>query len=186
MNPQPEMTQIIHSDLSLIISALEFAAKKHRDQRRKDHAASPYINHPITLVNILVTEAFIHNPDVLASALLHDTIEDTDTTADEIALHFGKKIASIVLEVTDDTTLTRDERKARQIERAHTLSPEAHLVKLADKIANLRDLCKSPPIHWSQERKLDYCDWAKKVVNNIPSPHPVLHKLFIEATLPFK
>lgn len=164
--------------LNLIVLALDFAAKKHRDQRRKDHAASPYINHPIALVKVLVTEAQITNEVVLVSALLHDTVEDTDTTFDEIEHHFGPAIASIVREVTDDTSLPRLERKAQQILHASHLSKEATLVKLADKISNLRDLIAALPLHWSLKRKRDYCEWAKKVVSHIQNPHPTLLALF--------
>lgn len=163
---------------SLIIKAFDFAAKKHRDQRRKDQAASPYINHPISLANILANEAGITDKNVIAAAALHDTIEDTDTTAEEIEHHFGSKIRSIVEEVTDDKNLSRAERKALQIEHAPHLSKEAAMVKIADKISNLRDLNHSPPLNWTPERRKDYCEWANKVVENIRSPHPKLMAIF--------
>ncbi len=166
------------SHLQDLVKALDFAARKHRDQRRKDHAASPYINHPIALVNILVNEAGIDDSNVIIAALLHDTIEDTDTTPEEIEHHFGKKIRSIVEEVTDDRQLSRAERKALQIKHASHLSHEAALVKLADKIANLQDLKCAPPLTWSCERKQDYREWAQKVVANISNPHPKLLALF--------
>ncbi len=167
------------NSLSLIVKAFDFAAKKHRDQRRKDHAASPYINHPISLVSILVNEAGISDENVIAAAVLHDTIEDTDTTPEEIERHFGPKIRSIVEEVTDNRSLPRAERKALQIQHAPHLSKEAAMVKLADKIANLRDLHCSPPLNWTCERKKDYCEWAKKVVANIRDPHPELMAIFL-------
>lgn len=169
--------------MELVISALNFAAKKHRDQRRKDHAASPYINHPISLADILVNEAGISDESVIAAAILHDTIEDTDTTPDEIERHFGAKIRSIVEEVTDDMKLPREERKALQIRHASALSNEAALIKLADKIANLRDLNKTPPLKWSDERKQDYRLWAQQVISNIQDPDPRLLALFNEAVL---
>jgi len=174
------------NNLTLVVSALDFAAKKHRDQRRKDHAASPYINHPITLVKILVAEAQITDTAVIASAILHDTVEDTDTTFEEIEEHFGTQIASIVREVTDDTRLPRAERKAQQIKHAPFLSREAALVKFADKIANLRDLLCAPPIHWSLDRKWDYCEWAETVVGNISEPNTTLKSLFQETVRQFK
>jgi guanosine-3',5'-bis(diphosphate) 3'-pyrophosphohydrolase len=166
------------NSLKNIVSALDFAARKHRDQRRKDHAASPYINHPISLVSILVIEAGISDPNVIVAAILHDTIEDTDTTPEEIERHFGQKIKTIVEEVTDDRSLSRDVRKELQVKHASHLSTEAALVKLADKIANLRDLQCSPPLNWSCERKQDYFDWAEKVVKNINDPHPRLMEIF--------
>lgn len=168
--------------MDLIATALDFSAKKHRDQRRKDHAASPYINHPILLFKILAAEAKITDEVVLISALLHDTVEDTDTTFEEIERHFGSAIASVVKEVTDDMSLPRLKRKEQQVQHAPHLSKEAALVKFADKIANLRDLICAPPLHWSLERKTQYCEWAIQVIQNISHPHPQLLALF-EATV---
>jgi len=164
--------------LPLFVHALEFASRKHSTQRRKDPAASPYINHPIVLVSILAIEAGIGDPDVLCAALLHDTIEDTETTREELEQHFGVTIARIVEEVTDDKDLEKQQRKRLQIEHAHALSPAAGLVKLADKIANLRDVADCPPAHWDLERRQEYFDWAKAVVDGIPNVPPVLRKLF--------
>src|SRR4051794_38560648 len=99
------------TDLALVLKAAEFAAEKHRMQRRKDVDASPYINHPLALANILISEGHVEDPDVLVAALLHDTVEDTDTTTDELEQEFGKRIAEIVAEVTDDKSLPKEERK---------------------------------------------------------------------------
>ncbi len=148
---------------SIVLRAAAFAAHKHRDQRRKDAAASPYINHPITVARILVEEGGVSDPIVLAAALLHDTIEDTDTTFEELCSEFDDAVASIVLEVTDDKTLPKQRRKDLQVEHAPHLSREAKLVKLADKIANLRDLVHAPP-DWPAQRKREYFDWAATVV----------------------
>ncbi len=164
--------------LSLISKALYFAAYKHRNQRRKDQAASPYINHPILLMSILADEAKICDPNVLIGALLHDTVEDTDTTPAEIEKLFGKIVRQIVEEVTDDRGLPRSERKALQIAHAPNLSTEAAMIKIADKIANLRDMNVSPPVHWSEERKKDYLLWATEVVSRIKNPHPKLLVIF--------
>lgn len=131
--------------MNKILAAIAFAADKHRNQRRKDAAASPYINHPIALANVLVNEAGIDDERVLIAAILHDTVEDTETTAQELVRHFGQEIADIVLEVTDDKSLLKAERKQQQIDHAPTISRRAKLVKLADKICNLRDLANSPP-----------------------------------------
>ncbi len=169
------------ASLPLLIHALEFASRKHSTQRRKDAEASPYINHPIALVSILAVEAGIHEPDVLCAALLHDTIEDTDTSCDELEQNFGGVIAGIVSEVTDDKNHEKDRRKRLQIEHAHTLSRAAGLVKLADKIANLRDVAGSPPANWPLARRQEYFDWAKDVVDGIRDVPLVLRKLFEEA-----
>jgi guanosine-3',5'-bis(diphosphate) 3'-pyrophosphohydrolase len=164
-----------------LITALAFAADKHRNQRRKDADASPYINHPIALANLLLNEAGVEDQRVLVAAILHDTIEDTDTTEQELVKHFGKDIADIVLEVTDDKALPKAERKRLQIEHAAHISRRAKLVKLADKICNLRDITASPPADWSPQRKLEYFDWAKSVVDRLRGVHPGLEHLFDKA-----
>lgn len=161
-----------------IINAISFAAEKHKNQRRKDFEASPYINHPIALANILVSEAGVVDVKVLVAAILHDTVEDTETTSKELAKRFGDEIAAIVLEVTDDKSLPIAERKRLQIEHAPTISRRAKLVKLADKIANLRDMATNPPADWSLERRQDYFEWAKAVVDGLRGCHPTLEHLF--------
>jgi GTP diphosphokinase / guanosine-3',5'-bis(diphosphate) 3'-diphosphatase len=161
-----------------ILEALQFAALKHRDQRRKDLEASPYINHPIALANILWREGGVTDASVICAALLHDTIEDTQTTAAELRRHFGAKVAGIVLEVTDDKKLDKAVRKRLQIEHAPHLSRAAKLVKLADKISNVRDMNASAPAHWPLRRRREYFDWAKKVVDGLRGVHPRLEKLF--------
>ncbi len=164
--------------LAEFIKAVAFAAEKHRHQRRKDAAASPYINHPIGLANVLCHEGGITDVDVLCAAVLHDTIEDTETTAAELEAEFGPRIASVVLEVTDDTTLRRAERKQRQIDHAPHISYQAKLVKLADKICNLRDVLGAPPTGWRAERKREYFEWAKNVIDGLRGAHPVLEAVF--------
>jgi guanosine-3',5'-bis(diphosphate) 3'-pyrophosphohydrolase len=153
-----------NDDVGLFLRAVSFAAEKHKNQRRKDADATPYINHPIALANVLKQEGGIDDVAVLAAAILHDTIEDTETTADELRAQFGDEITGIVLEVTDDKSLPKAERKRLQIEHAAHASPKAKLVKLADKICNLRDIASNPPADWSEERKREYFEWAAKVV----------------------
>jgi GTP diphosphokinase / guanosine-3',5'-bis(diphosphate) 3'-diphosphatase len=161
-----------------VIKAVAFAAEKHRRQRRKDADASPYINHPIALANVLANEGGVEDPTILCAAVLHDTIEDTETTAAELKDLFGQTVTSIVLEVTDDKSLDKHVRKQRQIEHAPHISPEAKLVKLADKICNLRDILASPPADWSAERKQDYFDWAAQVVAGMRGINPRLESVF--------
>ena len=167
--------------MNRLLSAIAFAAHKHRDQRRKDLVASPYINHPIGLANVLANEAGIEDERILIAAILHDTIEDTETTEQELIRDFGKEVADIVMEVTDDKTLSKAERKQLQIEHAATISRRAKVVKLADKICNLRDIANSPPPDWSLVRKQAYFDWAKSVVDALRGVHPALEHLFDEA-----
>lgn len=169
------------SDLALVLRALAFAAHKHRDQRRKDVDASPYINHPITLANVLSHEAGISDAEVICAALLHDTIEDTDTTPEELEQAFGKTIAAIVMEVTDDKNLPKAVRKQLQIDHASTVSNQAKLVKLADKISNLRDVAVNPPANWPLQRQQEYFDWAKQVIDQLRGVNPVLERLFDQA-----
>jgi GTP diphosphokinase / guanosine-3',5'-bis(diphosphate) 3'-diphosphatase len=162
--------------METVLRAAMFAAEKHRTQRRKD-IDTPFINHPLQLAYILV-QADIEDPVVLAAALLHDTIEDTNTTHDELEIVFGHEIANIVSECTDDKSLGKLERKQAQIDHAATISPKAKLVKLADKIANVSDIDGAPPAGWSLERKREYFDWAKKVVDQIRGTNPVLEARF--------
>ena len=167
--------------MNRLIAAMAFAAYKHRDQRRKDAAASPYINHPINLADVLANEGGIDDERVLIAAILHDTIEDTETTEQELVREFGTEVASIVREVSDDTTLPPDERKRLQVEHAASLSRRAKLVKLADKIANIRDVASNPPADWQLERRQRYFDWAKAVVDGLRGVHPALEHVFDEA-----
>ena len=169
------------SDLTLLLKALAFAAHKHRDQRRKDAGASPYINHPIALADVLVNEGGVSDIEVLCAALLHDTLEDTDTRQEELVNAFGSRVARVVAEVTDDKSLSSPERKRLQIEHAPKLSPEAKLVKLADKICNLRDIVERPPAKWDVQRRREYFDWAKRVVSGVRGVHPRLEATFDEA-----
>jgi guanosine-3',5'-bis(diphosphate) 3'-pyrophosphohydrolase len=167
--------------LVLIVDALSFAAERHRGQRRKDMAATPYINHPIALMRVLTLEGGVEDPVVLCAALLHDTIEDTGTRPEEIAARFGQEIAAVVLEVTDDKRLPKAERKRLQVEHAGQASAPARLVKLADKICNLRDVAENPPAHWDLARCQAYFDWALQVVAQIRGTHERLEALFDEA-----
>ncbi len=167
-----------HSMPAMLIGALSFAADKHRNQRRKDNEASPYINHPIMLAKILAVEGGVEEGTVLCAALLHDTIEDTETSYNELAEQFGYEIADVVREVTDDKALPKAERKQLQIEHAPHLSQAAKLVKLADKIANLRDVADHPPSKWPLERRREYFDWAKRVVDGLRGAHARLEAAF--------
>ena len=168
----------MQGELALLLRALAFAAHKHRDQRRKDAEASPYINHPIALADVLVNEGGVDDPMALCAAVLHDTIEDTETTCEELQERFGKEIADVVMEVTDDKNLGKAERKALQVAHAHKLSKRAKLVKLADKISNLRDIASNPPATWPLERKQEYYEWAKRVIDGLRGAHAGLERIF--------
>jgi GTP diphosphokinase / guanosine-3',5'-bis(diphosphate) 3'-diphosphatase len=168
-------------NVGLVIRAVEFAAQKHRMQRRKDSDASPYINHPIALMHVLCIDGGVSDPVILAAAALHDTIEDTETAEEELRTTFGEEIAQIVVEMTDDKSLPKEERKLSQIEHAHRMSREGALVKLADKICNLRDMAVNPPLGWSLDRQVEYFDWAKAVVDELPQVSAALRAKFVSA-----
>ena len=166
------------NNLTLILKAMHFAADKHRGQSRKDANNTPYINHPIALANLLTNHAGISDVNVITAAILHDTVEDTDATVDDIEELFGKTVRDIVIEVTDDKSLPSPERKRLQIEHAGEISHEAKLVKLADKISNLQDILTSPPVKWSLERKREYFDWSKAVIDQLRGTNSKLEALF--------
>lgn len=168
-------------DPLLLLKAADFAAYKHRHQRRKCVDSLPYVNHPLAVARILSDIGGIRDLEVLAAAILHDTIEDTDTTPDELNREFGARICAMVLEVSDDTSQPRATRKQHQVEHAGQLSEGAALIKLADKIANVRDMAESPPANWGLERRLGYLSWAEKVVLNCPPVNPALQQEFMHA-----
>ena len=162
----------------LLLKAIDFAAKKHRHQRRKDPEASPYINHPIDLANVLVQEARVMDTTVLIAAILHDTLEDTETTPAELAAAFGNEVRDIVIEVTDNKKLKKRKRKELQVKHGPHLTRKAQLVKLADKICNLRDVAANPPARWPLKRQIEYFDWAKSVIDAMRGTHVRLEALF--------
>jgi GTP diphosphokinase / guanosine-3',5'-bis(diphosphate) 3'-diphosphatase len=167
--------------LSLILRSMKFAATKHRVQRRKDREASPYVNHRIEVAELLHTVGEVSDVPTLVAALLHDTIEDTKTSSHEIRSLFGEEVVSLVLEVTDDKSLPKEERKRLQIETAHKKSTGAKQIKLADKICNVRDVTNTPPHEWSLDRRAEYLDWTQQVVAGLRGANPALERLYDEA-----
>jgi guanosine-3',5'-bis(diphosphate) 3'-pyrophosphohydrolase len=165
---------------TLILKAAHFAAEKHRDQRRKDKHASPYIIHPISVALAITQIGGVDDPEILAAALLHDTLEDTETTPEELEAEFGKKVCEYVLDVSDDKTLPKDERKSRQIEHAKQISKGAALIKLGDKISNVTDVINNPPEDWDINRRKEYLDWAEKVIENCPKVNDRMENKFKE------
>ena len=165
----------------IVIRAAHFAAEKHRHQRRKDVEKSPYINHPLAVAHVLGLEAGVTDRDVLAAAILHDTVEDTDATLDEIEAEFGSRVATLVDEVSDDKSLPKETRKELQVQHAADVSDDAKLLKIADKICNVRDLTASAPAEWSQDRVREYVDWSERVVANCKGVNDRLDRLHDEA-----
>jgi guanosine-3',5'-bis(diphosphate) 3'-pyrophosphohydrolase len=171
-------SEAMNQDLPLIVRAASYAAHKHREQRRKGRNDLPYINHPLELAEVLCVEGGVTDPVVLAGALLHDTIEDTETTYRELRVLFGARIADVVLEVTDTKFLSKELRKRLQVIRSSRVSAEAAQIKIADKICNLRSILSSPPGGWSLERIQTYFDWAHEVIAKVRYAHPALAKRF--------
>jgi guanosine-3',5'-bis(diphosphate) 3'-pyrophosphohydrolase len=164
----------------LLLKAVHFASIKHSAQRRKGKDHSPYINHPIRVAVTLWDRGGVREQDVLLAALLHDTLEDTQTSYQELAREFGVPVANIVREVSDDKSKPKSVRKALQIEHAPHLSREAKLVKLGDKICNVEDIIGDPPDDWPASRRSEYLDWAEKVVRGLKGVHPTLENAFME------
>lgn len=161
-----------------LLKAAEYAAEMHRDQRRKGVEASPYINHPIQVASIIANVGKVSDVTVLAAALLHDTIEDTEATGNALEERFGGNIRQLVEEVTDDKTLPKAERKRLQIEHTAHMSDGAKLIKIADKTCNVRDIGSKPPDDWSIERRREYFDWAVKVVAGCRGVNAAMEELF--------
>lgn len=173
------MTMTIMTGTARLLEAASFAADRHRDQRRKDVDATPYINHPLDVARIL-GEAGVTDVEVLMAAILHDTIEDTKTTPDELTERFGARVCGLVLEVTDDKSLDKLERKRLQVLKAPCASTDAKMIKLGDKISNLRDL-KTPPVGWSEARVGAYIQFAEMVAGGCVGVNPALDRMFEEA-----
>ena len=166
MNPVIQLTRAYH-----------FAAQKHVDQRRKGEAAEPYVNH-LAEVADLVARATGGEVDIVVAAILHDTVEDTATTFEELRTEFGPQVAELVAEVTDDKSLPKETRKALQVEHAAKASWGAQVIKLADKTSNLRTLAVSPPAGWSREQRDEYVAWAHRVVDGCRSANAWLAAQF--------
>jgi len=170
---------------SLLLAAIKFASDKHVSQRRKGCENIPYINHVIKVAYILQETGKETNPQVLAAAVLHDVIEDTNTTEEELSGLFGNLVASLVKEVTDDMTLTYDDRKRFQIKKAPFLTNDVKKIKIADKIANIHDILNCP-LSWSNRRKRMYVDWSEKVIEGCRGVNQLLDKSFDEIVLKAK
>jgi (p)ppGpp synthase/HD superfamily hydrolase len=167
-------------DLALLLHAATFAAERHREQRRKGGGASPYINHPLEVAHLLASIGGVLDATVLAAAILHDTVEDTKTTAGELEAEFGPGVRRLVEEVTDDKSLPKEERKRRQVEHAPSLSPGAKQIKLADKIMNVGDVVAEPPDGWTLDRRKEYLLWAERVVAGCRGANEALERRFDE------
>ena len=166
------------NNLNKLLQAASFAAQKHTNQKRKGSNQEPYINHPLEVANLLANVGEVDDLDVLTAAILHDTIEDTGVTKDELARLFGETVSGYVAEVTDDKSLPKAERKRLQIEHAPHLSHGAKLVKLGDKISNITDVTNNPPADWDLKRRQEYVDWGVAVVAGLRGANAELESYF--------
>lgn len=170
MTPSPELNQILE--------AVIFAAIKHQGQVRKDESSSPYVTHPLMVAQTLWEVGGVRDKHTLIAAILHDTLEDTKTTSEEVSECFGEEVLAIVLEVTDDKSLEKMERKRLQVIHAPDLSKAAKIIKLGDKLVNCLDILYSPPKDWSLERRREYIQWGADVVAKIRGVNPALETAF--------
>ena len=172
------MSETAGSDLALLLRAASFSADRHRHQSRKGDDPPPYFNHPIEAASILANDGGISDVTTLVAALLHDTVEDTSASSEELERDFGPEVRRLVEEVTDDKSLEKLERKRLQIEHTPTLSTAAKQIKLGDKICNTRDVVENPPSDWSLQRRRDYLDWAERVVAGCRGTNAGLERYF--------
>jgi (p)ppGpp synthase/HD superfamily hydrolase len=168
------------SESAQLLTALQFAARKHRGQHRKDVERTPYINHLIDVATLLAVQGKVTDLPTLIAAFLHDTVEDTGTTPEELQVEFGADVRALVLEVTDDKQLPKGERKRLQVEHAPALSSKAKLIKLGDMIANAGDVAAAAPRDWSLERRREYLDWTEAVVRGCRGTNPGLESYYDE------
>ena len=164
--------------IEAVLSAAHFAAERHAGQKRKGAAAEPYVNHLIEVAHLVSRATTEPDVNVVIAAFLHDAIEDVGVTAAELKERFGADVAALVLEVTDDKSLPKAERKRLQIEHGPKLSARAQTIKLADKISNLRSMLSSPPADWDSQRRREYFAWAKAVVDALTAPNVALKAEF--------
>jgi guanosine-3',5'-bis(diphosphate) 3'-pyrophosphohydrolase len=166
------------SDIALLLRATDFAAYRHRRQVRKGSEGVPYVSHPVAVAELIARVGRVTDIVTLVAAILHDTIEDTETTAEEIAEQFGAEVRDVVLELTDDKSLPKEERKRLQIVHAPKSSKRAKIVKLSDKIVNVRDVTRDPPPDWSVDRRREYLDWSEQVIAGCRGVNAALERCF--------
>lgn len=169
------------ADIVLLAHAADYAARQHIGQRRKGERAEPYINHLTEVAALLADATGGGDVTLLAGGLLHDTLEDTDATYEDLKQRFGPEVAALVAEVTDDKSLPKEERKRLQIDKTPSKSRRAKLLKIADKTSNLRSMVSSPPKGWTSERLRDYVDWAEQVVRSCRGLNATLDAAFDKA-----
>ncbi len=170
----------MQSPVRLVSEAAEFAARRHSGMARKGRGDEPYINHLAEVANLLSQATAGEDAELVAAGWLHDTIEDTKTSHDELARRFGLRVANLVTEVTDDMSLSKSERRRKQAEDAPKKSAGAKLIKIADKISNIRARTLAEPSREEREDLADYLDFSAKVVTGCRGTNAVLDRIFDE------
>jgi guanosine-3',5'-bis(diphosphate) 3'-pyrophosphohydrolase len=168
------------SGLRLVSEAADFAARRHSGQQRKGRGNESYLNHLAEVANLLSMATEGTDAELVAAGWLHDTVEDTQTTRQELARTFGERVAALVVEVTDDMTLPKRERRQKQIVDAPRKSPGAKLIKIADKISNIRARIVPQPNPDERDDLIEYVTWAEKVVAGCRGVNAVLDRMFDE------
>ncbi len=166
------------SSVQRILAAARFAAEQHAPQKRKGELGEPYVNHLLEVAELIAASSEVLDAELIMAGFLHDTVEDTTVTLQELENLFGSDVAGLVAEVTDDKTLSKETRKQLQVQNAPKKSERAQTLKLADKISNLRSILASPPVGWSLERKQQYFEWARQVVSRLTAPNRFLKAEF--------
>jgi len=166
------------SGLRLVSEAADLAARRHNGMARKGRGSEPYINHLAEVANILAEVTDGDDAELIAAGWLHDTVEDTGVTREKLAQEFGERVAALVMEVTDDMSLPKTKRREMQIESAPHKSPNAKLIKIADKVSNIRARIHSDPTAEERADLTDYVDWAEQVVAGCRGVNVALDRLF--------
>jgi len=163
-------------DAEAVLGAAIFATEKHKSQVRSNEKKTPYIIHPIEVADLVMKIGHVYDKDVLITALLHDVMDDTQTTYEQITSLYGTKVSSYLEEMTSKQGLSLKEQKKQQIMQAFRQNPSVAIIKLSDKLSNLKTLATSPPPSWSRDRIDQYFQWAQTVIENLPESNQLLKK----------
>ncbi|MCK1757834.1 HD domain-containing protein [Bradyrhizobium sp. 137] len=169
------------SPVRLVSEAAEFAARRHNGMARKGRGNEPYINHLAEVANLLATATDGADAELVAAGWLHDSIEDTDTTREELAQRFSERVAALVAECTDDRSLPKAERRRRQVMDAPKKSVGAKLIKIADKISNTGARIQTDLSVEERDELVDYVEWATQVVAGCRGGNAWLDEKFDDA-----
>ena len=166
------------TDVTRLTQALAFAAEAHANQRRKGAAQEPYLNHLVEVLDLVTQATGGDDVDLLIASLLHDVVEDTNVTEEELTESFGTRVAEIVQANSDDMSLPKDERRRKRIADMPRKAPDARIVKTADVISNIRAIVTSPPAGWTADRKLGYLDGCRQLIDAGRGANAALEKVF--------